>query len=69
MRVKHFSSRSAEQLIRLALAEKLCGGTQEIVLQQKAINPVLRSSFVVHLILAGGQMIEKCRGEECVSAW
>lgn len=50
----------------LAPSEELCGGTQEIVLQQKAINPVSRSSFVVHLILAGGQMIENCREEECV---
>lgn len=44
----------------LAPAEKLCGGTQEVVLQQKAINPVSRFSFVVLLILAGGQMIENC---------
>lgn len=50
----------------LAPAEELCGGTQEIVLQQKAINPVSRSSFVVHLILAGGQMIENCREAVCV---
>lgn len=66
MRVKHFLSRSVEQLRRLAPVEELCGGTQEIVLQQKAINPVSRSSFVVHLILAGGQMIENSREAECV---
>lgn len=53
----------------LAPADELCGGTQEIVLQQKVINPVSRSSFVVHLILAGGQMIENCREAECVSVW
>lgn len=47
--------------MHLARAYELWGGTQEIVLQQKAINPVSRSSFVVHLILAGGQMIENCR--------
>lgn len=46
--------------------QKSCVETQEIVLQQKAINPVSRSSFVVHLILAGGQMIENCREAVCV---
>lgn len=69
MRVKHFPSRSAKQLRRLASVKELCGGTQEIVLQQKAINPVSRSCFVVHLILAGGQTIENSTEAECVFVW
>lgn len=68
MRVKHSPSRSASSL-RLAPGDELCGGTQEIVLQQKAINPVSRSSFVVHLILAGGEMIENSTEAECASVW
>lgn len=69
MRVKHFSQQKCRAAYVHAPADKLWGGTQEIVLQQKIINPVSRSSFVVHLILAGGQMIENCREAECVYVW
>lgn len=63
--VKYVHGITKVQLMHLARDEELCGRTEEIILQQKAINCILRSPFVVHL--AAGQMIENCTEAQCVS--
>lgn len=57
MGVKHFCPSSGEeQLMFMVPNDGLCVGHRKLFSKRKIINPVLGSSFVVRLILAGGQL-------------